>query len=112
MIASKHVLEWLYHISFIGSASFKRFHGKYDKVICHFVGATILLYGAHQFQMSDHYLCVFSFVWTRIDASGLQLTDVRSPVPASSRDPVTSVINYCALEHLRVAGVLGIATFF
>jgi hypothetical protein len=25
---------------------------------------------------------------------------------------VTSVINYCALEHLRVAGVLGIATFF
>jgi hypothetical protein len=70
---------------------------KFDKAICHFVGATILLHGAHQFQMSVHYLCVFSFVWTHTDASGLQLTDVRSPVPARSRDPVTSVINYGAL---------------
>lgn len=106
------MLEWLYHISFTGKASCKRFHGKYGKAICHFVGATILLHGAHQFQMSDHYLCVFSFVWTRIGASGLQLTDVRSPVPARSRDTVTSVINYCALEHLRVVRVLGIIMFF
>lgn len=71
-----------------------------------------MLHGAHQFQISDHYLCVFSFVWGHIDAPGLQLTDVRSPVPARSRDPVTSVINYCALEHLRVVRVHGIVMFF
>jgi hypothetical protein len=53
--------------------------------------------------MTHHYLSALSVVknqsYTRIP------TDVCSPVEARSRDPVTSVIIYCALQHLCFAGV-------
>jgi hypothetical protein len=97
--------ECLYHINFVESASCKLFHATYRNSFWAFLLELPSLYTEPINCKCLIIIYVFSFVWTRIDASGLQLTDVRSPVPARSRDPVTSLINYCALEYLKVAGV-------
>jgi hypothetical protein len=48
---------------------------------------------------------VFGLVSAYIDSYLMRLCDDYSPVPARSRDPMKTIINYCVLHYFRISCV-------